>query len=130
MPEQFPTKAWHVMKKKGNDDIEDNDDETARQEKVLVHQKCLPSAAVHRPTICILISYILYLLFVFVSVPLFVFLYLISSYIALRAGLSTQSSCATRVFKDGGDDQRESQVKLLLQRQIHRHKKTNTQRHW
>ena len=117
------------MKKKGNDDIEDNDDETAKQEKVLVHQKCLPSAAVHRPTICILISYIFYLL-VFVSVPLFVFLYLMSSYIALRAGLSTQSSCAPRVFKDGGDDQRESQVELLLQRQIHRHTKTNTQRHW
>ena len=61
------------------------------------------------------------------TVPLFVFLYLISSYIALRAGLSTQSSCAPRILKDGGDDQRESQVKLLLQRQIHRHKKTNTQ---
>ena len=64
------------------------------------------------------------------TVPLFVFLYLISSYIALRAGLSTQSSCATRVFKDGGDDQRESQVELLLQRQIHRHTKTNAHRHW
>ena len=56
MREQLPTKVWNDIKKKGNDDIEDNDDETARQEKVLVHQKCLPSAAVHRPTICILIS--------------------------------------------------------------------------
>ena len=30
------------------DDIEDNDDEAPRQEKVLIRQKCLLSAAVHR----------------------------------------------------------------------------------
>ena len=88
------------MKKKGNDDIEDNDDETARQEKVLVHQKCLPSAAVHRPTVCVLISYIFYLLFVFVSVPLFVFLYLISSYIALRAAVQPESSRTEGMIKE------------------------------
>ena len=41
--------------------------------------------------------------------------------------MSTQSSGAPRVLKDGGHDQRESQVELLLQRQIHRHTKTNTQ---
>ena len=34
--------------------------------------------------------------------------------------MSTQSSGAPRVLKDGGDDQRESQVELLLQRQIHK----------
>ena len=31
----------------GEDNIEDNDDEAPRQEKVLIRQKCLLSAAVH-----------------------------------------------------------------------------------
>ena len=34
-----------------DDNIEDNDEESPRQEKVLIRQKCLLSAAVHQPSL-------------------------------------------------------------------------------